>query len=57
MSWLPRSPRGEEQCRHVNGRGGGILQGEVKDEDKSALEFYSIIFSKVLFATKEARHM
>lgn len=36
---------------------GGILQGEVKDQDESALEFHSIIFSKVHFVNKEARHM
>lgn len=52
LSWMVK------KYRHKNV--GKFLEGEIKDQEKGALEFYSVILSKeffALFATEEARDM
>lgn len=46
---------GGKKCRHIHV--GRFLEGEIKVQEKSALEFYSIIFSEKLFAFLQSRRL
>lgn len=46
---------GEQKCRHIHV--GRFLESEIKVQEKGALEFYSIMFSKQLFGFLQSRRL